>query len=155
MTDNPLLDEADAILNGESPATPEMATALMEYEGPVDFPPRLAYEVALGVQSLSQLSDRYGISVPDLRALTKAPHFKGYVAAFANDIKEHGLGFRMRARVAAERALDVAMGMLEDPEVDAETRRKVSSDIVKWAGLEPTKEKAVDTPQAVNIQINL
>lgn len=152
---NPLLQEADAILNGESEATPEMATALVEYNGPIDFPPRLAYEVALQVQSLPQLSERYDISIPDLKELMTAPHFKGYVAAFRNDIKEHGLGFRMRARAAAEDALDMAIELLKDKDVDAETRRKVSGDIVKWAGLEPTKEKPVDTAPVVNVQINL
>ena len=152
---NPLIKEADAILNGESEPTPEMATALVECTAQIDFPPRLAYEVALGVQSISQLSERYGIPVPDLKLLVKAPHFKGYVAAFTNDIKEHGLGFRMRARLAAEDALGVAMEMLKDDSVDPETRRKVSADIVKWAGLEPTKEKQSDSAPPVNIQINL
>ena len=62
---------------------------------------------------------------------------------------------RMRARLAAEDALGVAMEILKDDSIDPETRRKVSADIVKWAGLEPTKEKQSDSAPPVNIQINL
>lgn len=128
----------------------ELATCVHQ-----DFPPKLAFEYALNSESHASLRDRYNISEEKFKALQEYPAFQAYVASFKKDIAEFGLGFRMRARVHAESALEIAMDMAKSEDTPHLVRANLLSKIVQWADQEPVQKKAEVDTTTVNIQINI
>ena len=120
-----------------------------------DFPPKLAFEYALNAESHASLCERYNLSSDEFKGLQASTAFQAYVATFKKDIAEFGLGFRMRARVHAESALDIAMQMAHLEDTPPAVRATLLAQVVKWADLEPMKKQAETDSPTVNIQINV
>jgi len=107
------------------------------------FDPRIAYELALGVDTAGNIMRKYGYTLEAARALFAVPGFIATVTKYRNEITEQGVSFRLKAKIQAEDLLSHSYVLATDPEVPASVR----ADMIKWtarmAGLEPSeKDKA-------------
>ena len=106
------------------------------------FDPRIAYEIALGLASPSEVFQRYGVTERRARELIANPVFVSTITKYKEEVAEGGISFRLKAKIQAEDLLSHSYILATDPEVPAAVR----ADLIKWtakmANLEPdTKNK--------------
>lgn len=162
-----LIDDVDNIIEGNSTPAFQMTDSVARDSAIIqskqelatcahqEFPPKLAFEYALNTESHESLRNRYKLSAEKFKALQEYPAFQAYVASFKKDIADFGLGFRMRARVYAESALDIAMDMAKSEDTPHAVRAGLVEKLVKWADQEPAKKQSDVDTTTVNIQINV
>jgi hypothetical protein len=101
---------------------------------------RLVFELALALDDLPSILDRYNVSVEQFEKLKKNTGFMKQVAAQRAEIREKGLSFREKAKAMAEDLLKTAYEIIHTPT----TPSNVKADLIKWsakvAGLEPTEK---------------
>lgn len=116
----------------------------------------LAFDVALGLDTIETLLERHGITPQDWEHIAGNHLFNRQVAEQAREMGETGVSFRGKARVQAEMYLVDLDKMIASPGTDQKVKLEAIRSVVKWAGLEPRpdKEEANKMPQ-VNIQINM
>jgi len=122
---------------------------------------RIALDVALTLEGsgdpLPDLLEHYNLDRDDMRRFIADKVFSQRVTHYRQEIREKGLGFRMKAKVQAEQLLDTSWGLIHDRGVSPSVKADLIKSTVKWAGLEPKP----DTPEmaagggAVRIHINL
>ena len=107
----------------------------------VPFDPRLAYELALKIDDPATVFERYGIEQDEALRLMGLTAFRDAILKFDAEIKEHGIGFRSKARVIAEELLEHG----HDIATDASQSGAVRADLIKWfakvGDLEPAPKK--------------
>lgn len=139
--------DVDSMVVTESQFNPYIPTE-------ASFDPRLAFEVALGIESPAQICTRYDLSEAEWELLSVYPPFKKSVLTHQTAILEEGIGFRMKAKVQAEAYLKDAHLLIKNPTVPPSVR----ADMIKWmakvADLEPRKD-GPDQGPTFNLQINL
>lgn len=105
------------------------------------FDPRMAYELALELDSPTEIMERYGVSEARARELISNPAFITTVKKYREEIVAGGVGFRLKAKMQAEDLLTHSYLLATDPEVPASVR----ADLIKWtakvADLEPKEKK--------------
>ena len=105
------------------------------------FDPRLAYELALKIDDPVAVFERYGIDEDEALRLMGLPAFRDAILKFDAEIREHGIGFRSKARVIAEELLEHG----HDIATDASQSGAVRADLIKWfakvGDLEPAPKK--------------
>jgi hypothetical protein len=108
--------------------------------GDMSFDPRLAYEIALDLDSPVEVFARYGYVEDAAVALLSDPVFGRTVTSYREEIKTSGIGFKLKAKIQAEDLLTHSYQIATDPEVPASVR----ADLIKWtakvAGYEPKDE---------------
>jgi hypothetical protein len=101
------------------------------------FDPRIAYSIALGLSSPSEVIAKYGLTMEQGKALIAMPGFVATVKKYRDEISTQGVSFRLKAKIQAEDLLTHSYVLATDPEVPAAVR----ADLIKWtakmAGLEP------------------
>jgi len=101
------------------------------------FDPRLAYELALGVSSPSEVFSKYEYNDESAARLIANPAFIATVKKYKDEIQEGGVSFKLKARIQAEDLLTHSYLLATDPETPASVR----ADMIKWtarvADLEP------------------
>ena len=110
----------------------------------------LAFEVALGYFDEGDLKLKFDISDKQLTALKGSDDFRKAVTDFRRQIDDAGDAFRLRAKKAAELALDVTNRIVHDDSVDAATRIKAVDQLVRYAGW--GKEDGADKGVTINIK---
>lgn len=109
------------------------------------FDPRLTFELALGLSAPDKIFERYGYDQNSALALAKNPVFQTVLKAYVDDVKEHGITFRAKARIQAEDLLAHSYEIA----TDAQAPYAVRADMIKWtakvADYEP-KANVVDAP---------
>ena len=111
----------------------------------MSFDPRLTFELALGLSAPDKIFERYGYDQDSALALAKNHVFQAMLKAYVDDVKEHGLTFRAKARVQAEDLLAHSYEIA----TDSQAPYAVRADMIKWtakvADYEP-KNNAAEAP---------
>jgi len=134
-------DEADnPLLGGTTVLDQRQASRLPAgYEpGTVDaWDPRLAYELALEMDTAENVFERYGFTKDRAVALLGNAAFVATVKKYREEVIAGGVSFRLKAKIQAEDLLTHSYEMATDPEVPPAVR----ADLIKWtarvAALEP------------------
>jgi len=101
------------------------------------FDPKLAYELALGIDSAAEIFERYGYTQEQALKLANTPTFQRVLQEFKKEVVENGLSFKLKARIQAEDLLTHSYDMATDPEVPASVRAKLIEWTARMAELEP------------------
>lgn len=105
------------------------------------FDPRIAYEIALGVDRPEAIFEKYGLSELSAEKLVLSPAFTATVAKYQEEVLASGVSFKLKAKIQAEDLLTHSYLIATDPEAPMSVR----ADLIKWtarvAGLEPKEEK--------------
>lgn len=117
------------------------------------FDPRLAYEIALGIDKPHSVFTKYGYSPDQAAALVATPAFITTVKKYQEEVMAGGVSFRLKAKIQAEDLLTHSYLIATDPEAPLSVR----ADLIKWtarvAGLEPKEEKG--SGQAGGFTLNI
>lgn len=121
---------------------------------------RLALDVALTLEGsgdpMAELLNHYNLTADDMRAFSTDPVFKSRVKQLRDDVRENGLGFKLKARAQAEELLGTSWSLIHDYGVSPAVKADLIKSTVKWAGLEPKGDAAVAAGGGVvRISINL
>lgn len=107
----------------------------------ITFDPRIAYELALGVNSAEKVFEKYGMDANEAAALAATPAFAATVKKYQEEVLSSGVSFKLKAKIQAEDLLTHSYLIATDPEAPMAVR----ADLIKWtarvAGLEPKEEK--------------
>jgi len=119
------------------------------------YDPRLAYELALEMGEPLGIFARYGFDESAARDMLKFKPFVATIKKHKDEILEHGVSFKMKAKIQAEDLLTHSYALAVDPATPAAVR----SDLIKWtakvAGLEPTPNKVAEAGGAAPFQLNI
>ena len=104
---------------------------------------------------MSVLSE-YGILPQDFSRVAKLPSFAKEVERLRTEVREQGLGFKIKTRIMAEALLPRVNQMIHDVDTSPAVQADLIKSVVKWGGLEP-KDTGNNTRQnnSVSITINL
>lgn len=120
---------------------------------------RLAFDVALMLEnsgeSLGDVMARHSISSNDILKFKSDPVFLKKVNEYRDDVRDKGMTFRLKARAQAEELLTTSWLLIHDPMVSPSVKADLIKSTVKWGGLEPRPETAVESSGGVSITINL
>ncbi len=118
------------------------------------FDPRIAYEIALGMDTPASVFAKYGLSELAAERLALAPAFATTVKKYQEEILAGGISFKLKARVQAEDLLTHSYLIATDPEAPMSVR----ADLIRWtakvAGLEPTPDKGVGQSSGFTLNIS-
>lgn len=120
----------------------------------LSFDPRLAYELALELDSPAAIFARYGYDTDGIRHLLSHATFKSTLQKYKEEIREGGVSFKLKAKIQAEDLLTHSYALAVDPQTPASVR----ADLIKWtakvADLEPKQDKnAVQAGQGFQLNI--
>lgn len=117
------------------------------------FDPRIAYELALGVDKAEGVFEKYGLTEAEAEALLSNPAFAATVKKYQEEVLTSGVSFKLKAKIQAEDLLTHSYLIATDPEAPMSVR----ADLIKWtarvAGLEPKEEKASGTGGGFTLSI--
>jgi len=121
---------------------------------------RLAFDVALMLEgsgeTLDEVKNRHNVTPDDILIFNKDPVFLKQVNSYRDDIKEKGMTFKLKARAQAEELLTTSWTLIHSPEVSPAVKADLIKSTVKWGGLEPKNDTAVEGQSGgVKITINL
>ena len=119
------------------------------------WPPKLAFDLALGIDTPELICDQYGLSENEFLAILNNPTFRKELAQHHKDLRENGITFKTKAKLQAEEYLGVLHEIIMSPDTAASVKTGAIKDIVKWAGYEPKESKETTNQPQFNIQINL
>lgn len=121
---------------------------------------RLAFDVALMLEgsgeTLTEVITRHKISGNDILTFNADPVFLKKVEHYRSEIQEKGLTFKLKARAQAEELLTTSWMLIHDPAVSPAVKADLIKSTVKWGGLEPKTDTAIEGGAGgVRITINL
>lgn len=116
---------------------------------------RLVLDLALGVDSLQDILDRYDLNHEEYNALSTTPAFRRDLAQAIKDIREDGLSFSTKARIQAETYLPILDEMVNSLETPASVRLEAIRSTVAWGRLEPKNSKGDEVKNATQINVNI
>lgn len=140
------------------PYHPGMTTDLQEYTKWSD---RLALDIALRLEGsgedVAEICLRHNIVPATLLEYNKDPVFLAKVGQLRNEVRDKGITFRLKARTQAEELLKTSWLLIHSPDTSAAVKADLIKSTVKWAGLEPKGDVAVEDGNGggVRITINL
>lgn len=106
------------------------------------FDPRIAYEIALGIDKPAGVFEKYGYSHERAAALVAVPVFIATIKKYQEEILAGGISFKLKAKIQAEDLLSHSYIIATDPEAPMAVR----ADLIKWtarmADLEPKNDKS-------------
>jgi hypothetical protein len=89
---------------------------------------RLCFEIALGLEPIDVVLERYNIDKERFSELLANPTFKKQILDFKREIKEKGLSFKEKAKMMAEDLLTTAYDIIHHQATSA----AVKADLIKW-----------------------
>ena len=106
---------------------------------------------------MPEILQRHHIDMPTLAKYNEDSVFLRKVEDLRDEVREKGMTFRLKAKAQAEELLTTSWTLIHSPDVSASVKADLIKSTVKWGGLEPTKEAAIEAGGAggVTIQINL
>ena len=133
----------------ETPLAPKQYCS----EWPAQFPMALALEV----EDLPALLDRFQITPERFELLKPLPAFRKAVAEAQRDVREQGHTFKLKCKTIAEDFLDTLYLELQNDKVGLSTKVDVFKYLTRMGGLEPQAASASVQSNApvVQIMINL
>jgi hypothetical protein len=121
------------------------------------WPPSLPYEVVMRHGTIRQICEAYNISRVEWLVLRDDPIFRADVARAAEELKQNGADFRIKAKLQANALLERSWQMVhEDYEV---VPPSVQADLIKFtiraAGLSEEKQSSAGGGMQNALQINI
>lgn len=121
---------------------------------------RLAFDVALLLEgsgdTMQELMTRHNVDANDLLVFNADPVFLKKVEHYRDEVRDKGLTFKLKARAQAEELLTTSWLLIHDPSTSPAVKADLIKSTVKWAGLEPKGDVAVEgAGGGVRITINL
>jgi hypothetical protein len=106
---------------------------------------------------MQELMTRHNIDANSLLVFNSDPVFLKKVEHYRDEVREKGLTFKLKARAQAEELLTTSWLLIHDPSTSPAVKADLIKSTVKWAGLEPKGDVAVDGAAGggVRITINL
>lgn len=95
------------------------------------FDPRLAYELALDLESPGEVFDRYGYSADAAVKLLGNATFIKTIKNYKVEVAENGVTFKLKAKIQAEDLLSHAYAMARDASMPPAVR----ADMIKWTAM--------------------
>jgi hypothetical protein len=130
---------------------------------PLNYQPwtdRFAMDVALLLEksgdTLDDVMARHGITADQVTKYNADPLFLKKVNDLREEVREKGVTFKLKARAQAEELLTTSWTLIHSAEVSPSVKADLIKSTVKWAGLEPKGDQAVEgMGGGVTISINL
>lgn len=106
---------------------------------------------------MDEVMTRHKIDANDLLQFNADKVFLKKVEHYRDEVREKGLTFKLKARAQAEELLTTSWLLIHDPSTSPAVKADLIKSTVKWAGLEPKGDVAVDNGNGggVRITINL
>lgn len=105
---------------------------------------------------MQELMTRHKVDANDLLVFNADPVFLKKVEHYRDEVRDKGLTFKLKARAQAEELLTTSWLLIHDPSTSPAVKADLIKSTVKWAGLEPKGDVAVEgTGGGVRITINL
>lgn len=118
------------------------------------YPPMLPVELALRIETPSNICAIYGITKDEFATIIKHPVFiKAYQEA-VESLKVDGMSFKLKAKMQAEDYLKTSYQMVQDKNTSDSVRADLLKNTVRWAGYD-AKAVEAGNGSSFNIQINL
>lgn len=105
------------------------------------WPALLTFELALGINSLDTILNKYNLSREEYDYISQLPAFRKELVSHVNNIEKNGLTFKIKAAAQAESYLEVLDEIVHNASNPVSTRLDAIKSSVKWGGLEPKEEK--------------
>jgi hypothetical protein len=119
------------------------------------WPPRLSFDVALGIEDEETIRNRYGYTEKEFSHILVQPTFRTELATHYSVLRETGATFAVKAKLIAEEKLEDMYRIISNVAVDPKVRMETWKAVTKAAGLEERTDKGIQAnAQTVNIQIN-
>ena len=119
------------------------------------WPPRLSFDVALGIEDEETIRTRYGYTTEEFNKILVQPSFRVELATHYSVLRETGATFAVKAKLIAEEKLEDMYSIISNPAIDPKVRMETWRAVTKAAGLEERSDKGIQAnAQTVNIQIN-
>lgn len=119
------------------------------------FPPMLAVEIALGIDSPKNICAAYGIDKPTFTAILAHPVFIKQYQMAIEQLKIDGASFRLKAKIQAEEFLKENFKMVKSPGTSDSVRAKLIENTVRWAGYDQKVAEGGGANNNFQININL
>lgn len=97
--------------------------------------PKLAYELAVGVDDAATLAARHGLTFDEFRVVLNHPLFQRILQEAVADVRTNGSGFREKAKVIAEDLLPDLYSIAKNPNVHPSIRLDTAKFVTEAAGL--------------------
>lgn len=121
----------------------------------IGFPPMLAMELAMKIDSPKNIAQAYNLSRDEFAAIISHPLFiKAYQEA-TEALKVNGMSFKVKAQMQAEDYLNTAYAMIKSPGTADNVRADLIKNVVRWAGYDAKAAEVGAGGNSFNIQINL
>ena len=119
------------------------------------WPPRLSFDVALGIEDEETIRGRYGYTEKEFNNILTQPSFRKELATHYSVLRETGATFAVKAKLIAEEKLEDMYQIISNPLIDPKVRMETWKAVTKAAGLEESKDKNSNVnTQTVQICIN-
>lgn len=124
--------------------------------GPSAWPQAMIIDVALGLDNLEVILDRYGMNQLQWENLQDNLAFRLDLARTSKEISESGLSFKRKAATQAEMYLVDMDSLMSNPDVAPGTKVDIFKTCARLGELEPAKsaESSGTSISGYNIQIN-
>ena len=109
------------------------------------FDQRLAYELALGFETVEKVYPRYGLSKDEWDKLRRTRDFRNLVEKYMAEMQKDGTSFRNKAGVLAEDLLYVAHSIASDVDNAPGVRMESLQWLAKVSGRDESNKKEVST----------
>ena len=129
-----------------SPETNDPAT--------LGWPPTLPLEIALREHPVVEICDSYGIGEAEWNRLRRDPGFQKAVIRYAEQLKNEGMGFKLKAQLQSEALLRTSWKLIHDPDTPANVKADLMKATWKCAGHDRSAD-AGGQAATFQIQINL
>jgi hypothetical protein len=138
------LDEAEDV----HPLTP--------HRSPNPWDPRLVVDLALAIDPLEEILQRFTLTEAHYERLLTIPAFRRDLALTMRELRENGVTFSKKAAVQAEAYLLDLDEMVQDRSIAASTRLDAIKSVVAWGKLDPKNDKATgDVNQGVQVNLSI
>jgi hypothetical protein len=101
---------------------------------PARWDAKLVFDLALEIDDLPTILERYGLEEADITRLLRVPAFRRELAGMVRDIRENGVSFTSKARLQAEDYLQIVDEMVYAPDTPASVKTDLIKTTAKWAG---------------------
>lgn len=102
-------------------------------------PEEFFIDIAVGVNSFTEICDNYEITEPQSVALENDPVFQRRLRMAQEIVETDGTAFKARCRAAVTNSVHNVVHMMQDVDVPASTQLDAFKTLVKYGGLEPVK----------------
>ena len=108
---------------------------------PNSWPPKLVFDLALGLDNPEEIACRYDITTEQLDRLFEFPKFRQDVASLTRELRENNTIFLNKAKVQAETYLEDMHLLMQSADTSPRDKIEIFKTLTKLADLEPKQER--------------